>query len=64
MPTRSRFLVVIVCHLLFSINPVFAQKNRAAKLNENVPLPPDFGVDYQLGLTARVNDFETGAHEI
>ncbi len=30
-----------------------AQKNRKPVLNDNIPLPVDFALDYQLGLTER-----------
>ena len=33
--------------------PTRAQKHRKANLNEDVPLPADFAIDYQLGITER-----------
>src|SRR5438876_11970427 len=42
----------VVCLLMLSL-PAQAQRHRKANLNEDVPLPVDFTIDYQLGLTER-----------
>jgi hypothetical protein len=44
--------LLVVVSLLFT-QSVEAQKNRKAKLSENVDLPSDFRLDYQLGLVER-----------
>jgi hypothetical protein len=43
---------LIVCSLIVSL-PAEAQRHRKANLNEDVPLPADFTIDYQMGLTER-----------
>ena len=54
MPTHPAIMFFIAFfYLLLNINPALAQNKRAAKLDENIPLPVDFALDYQLGLTMR-----------
>jgi hypothetical protein len=46
------YVFPIVCCLILSL-PAEAQRHRKANLNEDVSLPLDFTIDYQLGLTQR-----------
>src|SRR2546429_494851 len=53
MDKRATICVfAVVCLLMLSL-PAQAQRHRKANLNEDVPLPVDFTIDYQLGLTER-----------
>jgi hypothetical protein len=46
------YVFFIVCSLIVCL-PGEAQRRRKANLNDDVPLPIDFTIDYQLGLTER-----------
>jgi hypothetical protein len=50
LPGRSAALLFL---LAFVVSPLPAQKRRSANLDENIQLPADFAMDYQLGLTMR-----------
>src|SRR5258708_4491548 len=53
MYKKARLCVFfIVCSLIVCL-PGEAQRRRKANLNDDVPLPIDFTIDYQLGLTER-----------
>jgi hypothetical protein len=45
--------VFFILWLLVVSVPAEAQRHRKANLNEDVPLPADFTIDYQMGLTER-----------
>ena len=54
MPTRStKSLIPLVVLLALTPHALMGQKKRPAKLDQNLPLPSDFALDYQLGLTMR-----------
>jgi hypothetical protein len=53
MYRRPTLLTTLALVLLALGIPARAQKHRKANLNEEVPLPADFAIDYQLGITER-----------
>jgi peptidase M48-like protein len=53
MHRRPALLTTLVLVLLALGLPAHAQKRRKANLNEDVLLPADFAIDYQLGITER-----------
>jgi len=46
-------LFALVVSSVFALHPAFPQRHRSNNLEENIQLPPDFAIDYQLGLTIR-----------
>lgn len=53
MGRRAPLRLFLILGLLVSPLPTDAQRHRKANLNEDVPLPADFSIDYQLGLAER-----------
>lgn len=53
MSGRPALLVCLSLAFLVLCLPARSQKHRKADLNETVPLPSDFSIDYQLGITER-----------
>ncbi len=54
MPSHlPRGFLLLLFALAFAATPSFAQRHRSNNLDENIQLPTDFAIDYQLGLTMR-----------
>src|SRR5258708_28262158 len=53
MYKRATLCILFTACLLIVSRPAEAQRHRKANLNDDVPLPIDFTIDYQLGLTER-----------
>ncbi len=53
MPRRRPFCVVLIFTLTILTAPASSQKRNKTKLNDDVPLPVDYGLDYQLGIAER-----------
>lgn len=53
MHLEKSLRLLLILALLIAPLPANAQRHRKANLNEDVPLPVDFAIDYQLGLTER-----------
>jgi hypothetical protein len=52
MCRKAPVCILLTLGLLTAPLSADAQRHRKANLNEDVPLPVDFAIDYQLGLTA------------
>ena len=52
---RKKPALLTICTLLVAVlgRPAHAQSHRKANLDEDVPLPTDFAIDYQLAITER-----------
>jgi len=50
LPQGLLFLIFAISSLAL---PVLAQKHHRNNLNENIPLPSDYAIDYQLSLSMR-----------
>jgi len=52
MASKALFCIALVLVLVLAL-PSNAQRHKNSKLDENVALPVDFAIDYQLGITER-----------
>jgi hypothetical protein len=54
MPSRLPYgLLFLIFSLISLATPALAQRHHSNNLNENIPLPPDYAIDYQLSLGMR-----------
>lgn len=53
MPLKLSLWALLILGLLAAALPTEAQRHGKANLNEDVPLPADFAIDYQLGISER-----------
>src|SRR5216684_8385132 len=53
MYKKATLCVFLIACLLVVSPPAEAQRHRKAYLNDDAPLPADFTIDYQMGLTER-----------
>jgi hypothetical protein len=52
MPRQRPFCVFLILALTI-VTPTYSQKRSKTKLNDDVPLPADYSLDYQLGIAER-----------
>jgi|HubBroStandDraft_6_1064221.scaffolds.fasta_scaffold16084_3 hypothetical protein len=53
MPRQRPFCAFLILALTILTTPAYSQKRSKTKLNDDVPLPVDYGLDYQLGIAER-----------
>jgi|SRR5579859_14972 len=53
MPRKRPFYILSILALTILALPVCSQKRSKTKLNDDVPLPADYALDYQLGIAER-----------
>ena len=53
MPRKRPFCTLSILALTILAAPAYSQKRNKTKLNDDVPLPADYALDYQLGIAER-----------